>query len=176
MVRVRHLSVLAFIGGMMTEGFPMASNNHGVEAAPRFAAGVKETHTRMFEGCFTIMERDLRFNICDLGDSFQLNKDVLELPARISKHVAEALQYAASFWASHLEQANVNAKKNAKKVLAFLNSVKGLYWVEVLSLMDAVDQGVVVLQDCAGFFTVCAFTRDVMQQLTVSRMNRALWR
>ena len=73
-------------------------------------------------------------------------------------------------------KANANAKGSAEKVLAFLNSAKGLYWMEALSLMDAIDLGIVVLQDCAGFFTVRLSTCDVMQQLTVSRMNRALWR
>ena len=122
------------------------------------------------------MERDLQFNICELEDSFRLNSDVPDLPARISKHIAEVVQYGAMFWLSHLEHSSADAKKSAEKVLAFLNSAKGLYWTEVLSLMDAVDRGIVGLQDCASFFTVRPFTCDVMQQLTVSRMNRVLWR
>ena len=171
-VRACHLSVLEFISGMMSGGVPTLTTS----VTPCFAHGVKETHTRIFDGCFAIMERDLRFNICGLEDSFLLNKDVPDLPDRISANVAEALQYAASFWASHLEQANVDAKMSAKKVLAILSTVKGLYWVEVVSLMDVVDRGIVVLQDCASFFMVRPSACDVMQQLTFSRMNRMSWR
>lgn len=160
-VRACHLSVLDFIGGMMNEGLPALTTDRGENA--HFAFGVKEAHMRVFDGCFAIMERDLRFNICELEDSFLLNKDVPDLPARISKHIVEALQYAASFWHSHLEQSNIDVKKSAEKVFAFLNSGKGLYWIEALSLMDVVDWGIVILQDCAGLFIVRPSSRDVVR-------------
>lgn len=139
---------------------------------PPFADGVKEVHGRMFDGCFAIMNRDLRFNICGLEDSFRMNKDVPNLPALISKHITEALQYAAVFWFSHLEQSNVGASKSAGKVFALLNSEKGLFWIEVLTLMDAVERAIVILQDCARIFSVRPSSRDDMQRLTVCRMRR----
>lgn len=175
-VRACHLSVLDFIGRMMDEGFPALTTDRGDNAAMHFAIGVQEVHARMFDGCFAIMERDLRFNICELEDSFLLNKDVPNLPARISKHISEALQYADSFWLSHLEQSNIDVKKSTEKVFALLNSKKGLYWIEALSLMDAVERGIVILQDCAGLFTVRPSSREVIQQLIISRVNRASWR
>lgn len=42
--------------------------------------------------------------------------------------------------------------------------------------MDAVDLGIVKLQDCAGFFTVRPSTCGVKKQLKFSGMNRASWR
>ena len=47
----------------------------------------------MFDGCFAIMdsEHDLRFNICELEDTLQLNEDIPSLPDRISKHITDAL-------------------------------------------------------------------------------------
>ena len=158
---VLHSSFLDYLQGKLEGGFTEFS---------------EEMHALMLRGSLATMYRGLKFNICELESSFLLNKDVPNLRDRISKHVTEALQYAATFWVFHLKQANVEAKGSAEKVVAFLDSVKGLYWVEVLSLMDAVDRGIVMLQDCASFFTVRPFARDVMQQLTVSRMNRALWR
>lgn len=159
-VRACHLSVLDFIGGMMNEGFPTLPTSAEGNAALRFAIGVKEVHTRMFNGCFAAMNRDLRFNICELEDSFQLNKDVPNLLARISEHISESLQYAAVFWFSHLEGSDVDAKESAEKVHEFLNSRKTLFFFEVLSVMDFVDRGVIMLQDCARFFAVRASSRN----------------
>lgn len=156
-VRVCHPSVLDFLL-MQFEAHEYSVNLAGI-------------HTLVLNECFNIMDRNLRFNICELENSFRLNKDVPNLPTRISKHITEALRYAALFWLSHLEQPDIDVRKSAEKTLAFLSSVKGLYWIEVLSLMDAVDQGIVELHDCAGFFTVRLFSRKVMQQLIVPRMN-----
>lgn len=156
-VRVCHLSVLDFIGGMMTRGFPMLTSTMEGNAVPRFAVGVNETHSRMFDGCFAVMNRDLRFNICELENSFQLNKDVPDLPARISKHIPESLQYAVVFWLSHLEESEVDIRQCAKKVHEFLDFQKALFWVEALSVMDVVDRGIVGLQDCARLFVVSSF-------------------
>lgn len=160
-IRARHISVLDFIGGMMTGRFSAVPMNTGDNAAPRFTVGVKEVHMRMFNGCFVIMNRDLRFNICELEDSFRLNKDVPDLPARVSKHVTESLQYAVVFWLSHLAESN--AKENAEIVHEFLSSREILFWVETLSLMAVVDRGIVILQDCAHFFAVRPPFRKVVQ-------------
>lgn len=161
----------------MTEGFSTVTTTADGNAAPRFALGVKEVHMRVFDGCFAIMNRDLRFNICELEDSFRVNKDVPNLPARISEHITESLQYAVVFWLSHLAESNVDAKENAEKVLGMLNSRKALFWVEALSLMDVIDRGILILQDCAHFFTVRSYPHNLVQRvMTNFRLNRALWR
>lgn len=160
----------------MTGGLPAVTTITENDAMTRFAVGLKEIHKRMFEGCFSIMNRGLQFNICELEDSFQLNKDVPDLADRISKHITEALRYAVSFWLSHLEYSDVNAKKTAEKVLTFLDSAKGLYWIEALSLMEAIDRGVVLLQECARLFAVRTSACVVMRKLTNTRPNRASWR
>lgn len=156
-VRACHLSVLDFIGGMMNEGVPTLTTDPRDKATLRFVVGEKEAHMRVFDGCFAIMERDLRFNICELEDSFRLNKDVPGLPARITKHISESLQYAVVFWLSHLAFSDVDVEGSTDKVLGLLNSRKALFWVEALSLMDVVDRGIVILQDCAHFFAVRSY-------------------
>ena len=175
-VRACHLSVLDFIGGMMSGGFATLTINAGDNAVPRFTFGVKEAHIRVFEGCFAIMDRDLRFNVCELQDSFWLNKEVLDLPIRISNHIAEPLQYATVFWLSHLEDPDDDMGETAVKVHEFMSSPKTLFWVEALSLMNAVDRGIVALQDCARFFAVRPSSRDFVRLLTTSRAIGVSWR
>lgn len=161
-VRVCHLSVLDFIGRMMTGGFSTLT-----------AHTLKVTHMRMFEGCFATMSRELRFNICELEDSFRLNKDVPDLLTRVASHISEVLRYACLFWLSHLEQPEVDAN-STEEVLSFLTSQTTLFWIEALSLMDAVDRGIVILQDCALLFTVrpSSCYCDGEQQLTMPRIMR----
>lgn len=79
------------------------------------------------------------------------------------------------FWLSHLGQAV--DKASAEKVLAYLNSLnslKTLFWMEVLSLLGAVNRGVVVPQDCAQFLTVGPLSCNVVQLLTNDRSVRAV--
>lgn len=157
-VRASHPSVLDFMGGALGEGSPMISSS-----IKPFSVRLEQAHARMFEGCFTIMNRELRFNICKLEDSFHLNKDVPDLFSRITRYITEALQYGSLFWISHIGQSDVNVMESAEKVHAFLKSRKTLFWMEVLSLTDAVDRGVVMLQDCASFFTVRPDFRDIVR-------------
>lgn len=117
--------------------------------------------TRVFVGCLEVMNRDLRFNICDLEDSHRLNKDVNDLPVRIARNISEALRYAALFWFYHLKQLGLGDYE--EKACTFLNSPKALYWVELLSLLGAVEQGILILQDCSRLLTVRPSSINVVQ-------------
>lgn len=57
-------------------------------------------------------------------------------------------------------------EESAVKVLVLLTSEKGLHWIEALSLMEAVDKGVVVLQECARLFAMRPSSWVVVQKLT----------
>lgn len=170
-VRACHPSVLDFAGGMLTGNLSVTTLGPGENTAKPFSLRLEEIHARVFNGCFTIMDRDLRFNICELEDSFRLNKDVLDLPARISENLSEALQYGSLFWFRHFEKSGITGSE--EKVLAFLSSLKTLFWVETLSLLDVIDKGIVLLQDCARFFAVRPSFRNVVRLLTNPRLNQA---
>lgn len=110
-------------------------------------------HTLLFKTSMSVVKAWL--NSCRLEDSIRRNKDAPVLPACIACNMPEAVQYGISFWVSHLEESDVtDRRESARKVFTFLNSVKGLYWVQALSLIDGVDRGIVVLRDCGRIFTV----------------------
>ena len=120
---------------------------------PRVFDSTQEIHAQVFNGCFTIMHRGLRFNICEIEDSSRLNEDIPDLSTRIRRNISEALRYASLFWASHLVRPE--SKENGKRIFAFLNSRNTLFGIEALSLLGNADRGIVALQDCVDFFTVC---------------------
>ena len=70
-----------------------------------FSIGPEEMHARMLDRCLATMKRELRFNICDLEDPHQLNKDVADLPVRIDHKISKALRQASLLWAFHLGDA-----------------------------------------------------------------------
>jgi len=147
-VRTCHPSVLDFVAKLLTRDTTMDKS-----PLKTFSITTEGIHGRVFKGCFAVMNHRLRFNLCELENSFLMNSDVPDLPARIERNISEALRYGILFWMSHLEQSE--SKESAGQILAFLNSHMVLFWFESLSLLDVIDRGIVALQDCSQFFTVC---------------------
>lgn len=82
-VRTCHPSVLDFAEGMLIGGLPASLAHAGESSTKCFPTCLGEVHERVFEGCLTVMESQLRFNICELEDSSRLNNAVLDLATRI---------------------------------------------------------------------------------------------
>ena len=104
----------------------------------------------------TTLDRELKFNICKLGDSYRFNKDIPNLRELISAHVPETFQYSSVFWSTHLLKSGLKYyDENAKgPVSALLTSTKALFWLEVLSLLAMVGEGIAVLEESTAFFEV----------------------
>lgn len=152
-IRACHHTVFDFIGSF---------SNGGLQSLIKpLSIRPKDLHARIFEGFLEIMNRELQFNICDLKDSHRLNKDVPDLSVHIVQNISEALQYTTLFWFNHLEQSGV--EESGARVHAFLNSPKALYWTEVLSLLDAVDRGILLLRNCTRFFAVCLNSYNILR-------------
>ena len=99
----------------------------------------------------------LKFNICGLGTSYRLKKDIPDLANRISTFIPEALRYSSLFWVTHLLQTNLppDSEEVLSAVSELLKSPKALFWLEVLSLLGAVGRGIALLRECTVFFVVC---------------------
>lgn len=89
-------------------------------------------HLDLTLGCMNIMEQ-LRFNICGLTSLFVPNSKVHDLEDRIEENISETLQYACQFWGYHAMQCELT-EMIMKKLQALLMQ-KGIYWIEVMSLL-----------------------------------------
>ena len=140
-IRVLHPSFLDYLQRNLESGFTVPS---------------EETHALMLRDSLATMHHGLKFNICELEDSYQKNGDVPDLAAQISKCIPEALQYSSLFWFSHLLQSSLvpGSEGVTSQVLRLLRSPKALFWLEVPSLLGAVGHGIVLLRECAAFFVV----------------------
>jgi len=100
---------------------------------------VSACHAVLAHQCFSIMQKWLHFNMCDLSSSYIFDSDVPNISDRTQKKLIPTLQYASRHWARHLFQA-APAENDTNDLLLFLNNFmcdKLLFWIEAMNLMDA---------------------------------------
>ena len=104
-------------------------------------------HRLLFRGCTTTLQRELKFNICELNDSSLLNKHVPDLCDIISTHISEVLQYSSLFWSTHLSHSGLKGGDEEAKipVFALLTLTNVLFWLEIPSLLNATGQSIVII-------------------------------
>ncbi|KAG8731342.1 hypothetical protein FRC11_004447, partial [Ceratobasidium sp. 423] len=93
--------------------------------------------------CLEVMQRELRFNICELETSHLLNSEVPDLKHRIQSHIEPGLKYACIHWIDHFISSLNETLVGAVKT--FLEGPQLMYWIEVLSLLDRLDVAIVGL-------------------------------
>jgi hypothetical protein len=87
--------------------------------------------------CLEIMNKHLRYDICNIQNTTLANKDVQNLDELLREHVSDALRYAACFWCNHLTASGAPESQLINALAEFCE--KHLFhWVEVLSLVENV--------------------------------------
>ncbi|KAG6329774.1 hypothetical protein ID866_9314 [Astraeus odoratus] len=100
-----------------------------------------DVHSNMAFASLQVMKKGLRFNICDLETSYLANSEVLDMDQRIMRNIPHYLSYSCRFWGSHLQE-TVLCKWLVEEVHAFFDSEKVLFWLEALSLLNAMKHAV----------------------------------
>ncbi|CAE6381649.1 unnamed protein product [Rhizoctonia solani] len=87
--------------------------------------------------CLQVMQRDLRFNICQLETSHRLNSEVPDLKTRIDLHINKTLRYACTHWVDHFIASPCQALVD--EIKKFMEGPQLMYWIETLSLLGRID-------------------------------------
>ncbi|KAJ8456948.1 hypothetical protein ONZ51_g11817 [Trametes cubensis] len=113
-----------------------------------FLVQPRSQHTVITSKCLKLMSEELKYDILGIasesGHNCTLNSEILDLQAKTSQHLSDALQYACKYWTRHLCQAAVDE--------ALLTALKNfctshlLYWLEVLSFLGCIDGALEALQ------------------------------
>ncbi|KAF8602950.1 WD40 repeat-like protein [Ceratobasidium sp. AG-I] len=98
-----------------------------------FHVTAESINTTLAECCMSIMMRELRFNICGLGTSHLLNRDIPNLSSRARSAIAAHLEYSCVHWSSHLSLTSKDALNS--QLGKFLMGPVLLFWIEALSLL-----------------------------------------
>jgi len=142
-IRVRHLSIYDFF----------------VSDRCEYQVNIRDAHVQLGITCLETMFTQLHFNICKLEDSRVANANIKDLPSRVKQSISDPLQYSSLHWSNHLWFPPDNRDQHVLMLGSLKKFFEGLYpllWVEVLSIMGMVPNGVPSLRRLISWVRVSA--------------------
>jgi hypothetical protein len=121
-------------------------------ADERFRINLLEQHQILAIRCLTVMNRQLKFNICEITEPSLLNREVGDLPEKINHCISEALRYSCHFFAQHL--AIVRDVDAITGALDEFVSKHLLHWIEAMSWLGDITKAESSLQVLATWMKV----------------------
>jgi hypothetical protein len=94
---------------------------------------VPEHNTTLSLGCFKLLQKFLRFNICGLESSFICDDNVEGLKQVVKESIPSHVIYACCYWADHLKSSSGSITALCENLWTFLSSYL-LFWMEVMNL------------------------------------------
>ena len=131
----------------------------------RFHISAPHHHSRLLISCLELMGRTLEKNMCNLPDCV-LNSDISDLKERTERYIDPALRYACTSWHTHLVDSHAtstNSLEIASALHQFLER-KLLFWLEVLSVLDAAKNAVYALRVATEWLEV---RRDLIPDVSL---------
>ena len=122
----------------------------------RFHISPPDYHSQLLIHCLNLMNQELTKNMCKLPEAVA-NSDISDLRERTERYIHPALQYACTSWHAHLIGADTTPvhTTSISPILCQFLETKFLYWLEVLSVIGAVRNGIDALQVTVGWLEVC---------------------
>jgi hypothetical protein len=159
-IRVRHLSMIDFLTGS--------------ERLPELRIKPEHANRLVGRACIGIMTDELKFNICDLESSLQLNEEIKDLNERVDQKISDTLQYSCAFWSNHICHSIDTGDPEIYKLLDhFVEKSRLLYWMEVLSLIGQVAIGDSSLRRLVSWTKVIKLFREFESIMTDALLGRS---
>jgi hypothetical protein len=108
-------------------------------ARPEILCGTDNQQQALVSALMKVLDKQLKFNICDLPTSCLRNIDMPVFQWQLENYIPLHLRYAAKFWTDHLVETAYDSC-NGQRVQDLLFK-KFLFWLEVLSLLGIVSYG-----------------------------------
>jgi hypothetical protein len=116
------------------------------EACDRYYIDINAAHTLLAQGCLSVMEGELDYDICKLYSEQESYFQPEKLIQKCIQYVSSALQYSCGFWVNHiLLPANGISTKLTSTVELFF-TCKLLDWIYVLSVQGFIDKALTMLR------------------------------
>jgi hypothetical protein len=115
---------------------------------------IKRDHVdrKLSVSCLCTMRKELRFNICNVENSYIRNGEIMDLDSRIKEHIPQHLLYSCYYWMDHLVQTRWD-EELSNKLKTFIDDLF-LYWLEVLSVSRRVGLARRMLEDLTNWMKV----------------------
>jgi hypothetical protein len=102
---------------------------------PHLTVSSTDAHLHVAIACLRLMNGRLRKNICDIKDVTVENAEITDLQKRLDDNIPESLQYACTYWISHVVSASP-IQPLIRELREFCENHL-LHWIEVLSLLES---------------------------------------
>lgn len=114
-------------------------------------------HENLINNCLRVMSKTLKRDICNLKMPGIRGKDLQN--DTIDSHLSKEVQYACRYWLDHLDRLNHDRRvkcglHDGGQIHDFLKTHL-LHWLEALSLMRKVSEGVIMIFKLDSMFKVC---------------------
>lgn len=123
----------------------------------RFRVEEQEAHAAMGDRCVVLMSKGLKRDVCNLQLPGVLLDDADK--GDIERCLPPDLQYACRYWVQHLERSNTSLRDGGS-VHVFLQQHL-LHWLETLSLMGKVSEGVLMILSLRSMVKVSHDVKDI---------------
>jgi WD40 repeat protein len=110
----------------------------------RFLVVPEEHHGALAVRCLSVMNKQLRHDICDIRDPSLFNAQVEDLAQRLERYVSGELRYASLHWMAHVAFSGPGNDMLFEALSCFCADHL-FHWVEIMSLLGCVldaDRGV----------------------------------
>jgi energy-coupling factor transporter ATP-binding protein EcfA2 len=136
-IKIRHLSFREFMMSYVQV------------IRPDILCGTNNQQKHLVSALLKVLDRKLKFNICDLPTSYLQNIDMPDFQWRLDNYIPPHLRYATQFWIDHLVQMAYDSGSGQE--VQNLLFEKFLFWLEVLSLLGIVGYGHQALSKLMGW-------------------------
>jgi hypothetical protein len=115
--------------------FPDFAVDTGRCTDPRLRVIPTEGHGVLALHCLVLLNRTLRYDMCDIKDSTTANMHVHDLETRLRQRVPDALRYASCFWTDHIIMSGDPTGSLIDALVHFCRE-HIFHWLEVQSLLQ----------------------------------------
>ncbi|CAG8721578.1 9303_t:CDS:2, partial [Acaulospora colombiana] len=102
------------------------------ECPPTFYIQIEQQKENLTVACLKTMQKELRFNICQIQSSYLRNSDIPGISKIIERNISSHLCYSCWYWTDHLISRGHDS--NICEELRWFMNNQFLFWLEVMSL------------------------------------------
>jgi hypothetical protein len=123
---------------------------------PNFWVDEKQAHQTLADSCIQLMSTSLKQDICGLNTPGVLVSDVES--SRVQRSLSSEVQYTCLYWIQHLHKSGAQLRDDGQ-VHHFLQKHL-LHWLEALSWMQKVSEGVYAIASLESITMVASFQHN----------------
>ncbi|PVF94574.1 hypothetical protein CPB86DRAFT_712903 [Serendipita vermifera] len=124
------------------------------DACRQYYVDIGVAHSLIAEGCLSIMEGGLKYDLCRLYDVYNRNFYPNELEDKCAT-LSGALQYSCNFWAGHIIPHSGTISSSISSIIEGFLASKLLDWIYVIAAQGSIDKALTMLRKLISLESVC---------------------